>query len=133
MTRREIREHVFIMLFQSEFHEAEELADQNRLYFDEYVTKASAQEQAYIEERFGHVRERLGETDSLLAGATSGWKLNRMGKVELTILRLAVYEMKSDEEIPEKVAINEAVELAKKFGGDASAGFVNGVLAKLAV
>ena len=121
------------MLFQSEFHEAEELAEQNRLYFDEYMTKASAKEQAYVGERFEHIRERLGEADSLLAAATSGWKLNRMGRVELTILRLAVYEMKSDEEIPEKVAINEAVELAKKFGGDASAGFGNGVLAKLAV
>ncbi len=55
-----------------------------------------------------------------------------MGKVELSLLRLAVFEMNCDEEIPGKVAINEAVELAKKFGGDASYGFVNGVLAKLA-
>ena len=54
-----------------------------------------------------------------------------MGKVELTILRLAVYEMQYDEEIPEKVAINEAVELAKKFGRDESSAFINGVLAKL--
>lgn len=54
-----------------------------------------------------------------------------MGKVELTILRLAVFEMKYDEDIPEKVAINEAVELAKKFGGDESPAFVNGILAKL--
>ena len=55
-----------------------------------------------------------------------------MGKVELTILRLAVYEMKFDEDIPEKVAINEAVELARKFGGNDAPAFVNGVLAKLA-
>ena len=55
-----------------------------------------------------------------------------MGKVDLTILRLAVYEMKLDEDIPVKVAINEAVELAKKFGGDESPAFVNGVLAKIA-
>jgi N utilization substance protein B len=55
-----------------------------------------------------------------------------MGKVDLTILRLAVYELRFDEDIPSKVAINEAVELAKKFGGDESPGFVNGVLAKLA-
>ena len=54
-----------------------------------------------------------------------------MGKVELTILRLAGYEMQYDEEIPEKVAINEAVELAKKFGRDESPAFINGVLAKL--
>ena len=54
-----------------------------------------------------------------------------MGKVELTILRLAAYELKDDEEIPDKVAINEAVELAKKFGGDEAPAFVNGILAKL--
>ena len=60
-----------------------------------------------------------------------GWKTRRMGKVELTILRLAVYEIQYDEEIPEKVAINEAVELAKKFGRDESPAFINGVLAKL--
>ena len=54
-----------------------------------------------------------------------------MGKVELTILRLALYEIKHDDDVPEKVAINEAVELAKKFGGDDSPAFINGILAKL--
>ena len=60
-----------------------------------------------------------------------GWKTRRMGKVELTILRLALYEMLYDEEVPEKVAINEAVELAKKFGQGESPAFINGVLARL--
>ena len=54
-----------------------------------------------------------------------------MGKVELTLLRLAVYEMKYDDDIPVGVAINEAVELAKTFGGDGSPAFINGILAKL--
>ena len=69
----------------------------------------------------------------MLDEASKGWKISRMGKVELTVLRLAVYEMKFDEDIPEKVAINEAVELARKFGGDDAPAFINGVLAKLAV
>ena len=60
----------------------------------------------------------------------AGWKTKRMGKVELAILRLAVYEMLYDNTIPEKVSVNEAVELAKKFGGNESPAFVNGVLAK---
>ena len=60
-----------------------------------------------------------------------GWKTKRMGRVDLTILRLALYEMLYDDEVPEKVAINEAVELAKKFGGNESPAFINGVLAKL--
>ena len=115
MTRREIREHVFVLLFQGEFYDA-----------------AEVEEVEYIVGRFARVRENYGTIDALLAEATSGWKLSRMGKVELSLLRLAVFEMNCDEEIPGKVAINEAVELAKKFGGDASYGFVNGVLAKLA-
>ena len=67
----------------------------------------------------------------MLSAAASGWKLGRIGKVELALLRMAVYEMRYDDETPEKVAINEAVELAKKYGADASSGFINGVLAKL--
>jgi len=70
--------------------------------------------------------------NGILEGISSGWKLNRMGKVDLTILRLAIYEIKFDDTIPTKVAINEAVEIAKLFGGDSSGAFVNGVLAKLA-
>ena len=69
--------------------------------------------------------------DEEINRVAEGWKTRRMGRVELTILRLALFEMKDDEEIPEKVAINEAVELAKKFGGDDSPAFVNGILAKL--
>jgi len=70
--------------------------------------------------------------DAKLDEVSKGWKTSRMGKVDLTILRLAVYEMMYDEDIPEKVAINEAVELSKKVGGDESPAFINGVLAKLA-
>ena len=63
---------------------------------------------------------------------TKGWETGRMGKVDLTLIRLAVYEMKYDDDIPTGVAINEAVELAKKFGQDNSPSFINGVLAKFA-
>ena len=74
---------------------------------------------------------RICELDELINQVAEGWKTKRMGKVELTILRLAVFELKFDDKIPEKVAINEAVELAKKFGGDDAPAFVNGILAKL--
>ena len=73
---------------------------------------------------------RLEEIDAMINEKAKGWSTDRMGTVDLTIIRLAVYEMKHDETVPEGVAINEAVELAKKFGLDESAGFVNGVLAK---
>ncbi|MDE7060006.1 MAG: transcription antitermination factor NusB [Lachnospiraceae bacterium] len=131
MTRREIREHLFVLLFEGEFYDVAEMDEQTNLYFENFVSSAAEYEIEYIRGRFALIKENLGGIDALLSEATSGWKLNRMGKVELSLLRLALFEMKCDEQIPEKVAINEAVELTKKFGGDASSGFVNGVLAKL--
>ena len=85
----------------------------------------------YLEKRVEKIMELIPEIDEKINEIAEGWRTRRMGKVELTILRLAVFEMKYDEEIPEKVAINEAVELAKKFGGDEAPAFVNGILAKL--
>lgn len=131
MTRREIREHIFLMLFRKDFHEASELKEQIELYISD-LQKPTIEEYAYLTNRFQAVVEKLDEIDGILSEAASGWKLNRMGKVELTILRLAVFEMRFDEDIPVKVAINEAVELAKNFGGDETPSFINGVLAKLA-
>ena len=132
MTRREIREHLFVLLFEGEFYDVEEMDEQTSLYFENFVSSATEDEIEYIRGRLARIKENLGSIDVLLSEATSGWKLNRMGKVELSLLRLALFEMKCDEQIPEKVAINEAVELSKKFGGDEAPAFVNGVLAKLA-
>lgn len=130
MTRREIREHIFLMLFRKDFHEKDELYEQMQFYIND-LEKPAPQEAALLAERFQTIMEKLDEIDRLLSEVSSGWKLNRMAKVDLTILRLAVYEMRIDDDIPVKVAINEAVELAKKYGGDDSPSFVNGVLAKL--
>jgi N utilization substance protein B len=130
VTRREIREHIFLMLFRKDFYNTDELNEQIKFYLEE-LEKASVEENTYLMERFQAVVDKLEEIDTILSETSTGWKLNRMGKVDLTILRLAVFEMKFDEEIPVKVAINEAVELAKKFGGDDSPAFVNGVLAKI--
>ena len=71
------------------------------------------------------------EIDRLLGETAEGWKVSRMGKTDLTVLRLAVYEMEFDEDVPVGVAVNEAVELSKKFGGDGSPAFVNGILGKI--
>ena len=84
-----------------------------------------------LKDRVFCVFEKLGNIDSCLSEAISGWKLNRMSRMDLTILRLAVYEIFYDDSIPVKVSINEAVELAKKYGGESSPSFVNGVLAKV--
>ena len=86
---------------------------------------------AYIEAREQAVRGKITEIDRLINENTEGWDTTRMGKVELTVLRLAVYEMVFDDDIPTGVAIDEAVELAKKFGQENSGGFVNAILAKI--
>jgi N utilization substance protein B len=134
MKRRELREHIFQLLFRVEFNGQEEMAEQVGLFVDDMKeeTEVNEQDEAYISGKYQKIVEKLPEIDEILDEASKGWKTSRMGKVDLTILRLAVYEMKYDEDIPEKVAINEAVELSKKFGGDESPAFINGVLAKVA-
>lgn len=130
MTKREEREHLFRLLFCRDFHEAEELPEQVEFYRTQQELENNGTFEP-IQKKLDAIVAAEGTIDMLLSDAVSGWRLNRMGKAELTILRIAVYEMRYDEEVPEKVAINEAVELAKKYGNDASAGFVNGILAKL--
>ena len=134
MTRREAREHCFKMLFCQDFYPAEEKEDvtgedgKDEILHDPFEKE---EDRAYLEKRVEKIMELIPEIDEKINEIAEGWRTRRMGKVELTILRLAVFEMKYDEEIPEKVAINEAVELAKKFGGDEAPAFVNGILAKL--
>ncbi len=135
MKRREQRECIFQLLFRVEFNRQEEMPEQADLYLDDIREEQTVQEkdESYILEKYSRIAEELPKIDAMLGEASNGWKISRMGKVELTGLGLAVYEMKFDEDIPEKVAINEAVELARKFGGDDAPAFINGVLAKLAV
>ena len=88
------------------------------------------EDETYISEKSNKILEKLDEIDGMINQEAKGWTTERMGKIELTILRLAIYEIKFDEDVPAGVAINEAVEIAKIFGQEESAGFVNGVLAK---
>ncbi len=132
MKRSEIREHIFRMIFQVEFVEsAEDRLEQVEAYL-EPLKGVSDKERDYMYQKAQNVFDKMEEIDGMISEASTGWSISRMGKAELAIIRLAVYEMKFDEDIPVKVAINEAVELAKTYGNDNSPKFVNGVLAKLA-
>lgn len=131
MTRRGLREQVFTMLFRVEFHDPTELAEQMTL-FEEAIEQCSDEERAYITGKVNDIVAKMEEIDAAINEVAEGWKTRRMGKVDLTLIRLAVYEMKYEEDIPVKVAINEAVELAKQYGTDDSPAFINGILAKLA-
>lgn len=125
-----MREHIFKLLFRVEFHDSHELEEQIRLYMNELET-IKDDDLKYITEKTLSIAELIPEIDDKINNVSEGWPVNRLGKAELAIMRLAVYEMLYDEDIPTGVAINEAVELAKNYGSDSAPSFINGVLAKL--
>ena len=129
MTRREQRIFVFNELYFYGFYDKESFVRQCELYLS-----SETEDPALIEElktRATRVIENLTEIDDMINRTAIGWTTERMSKVDLSILRLAVFEAFFDEDIPESVAINEAVELAKKFSSGEAASFINGILGKL--
>ncbi|MCR5302618.1 MAG: transcription antitermination factor NusB [Lachnospiraceae bacterium] len=141
MTRSLVREHLFKLLFRIEFNAPQDMQEQIRLYFtdgfadeDHESTGEDVPEKDrdYIIGKYESIIGHLSEIDGLIDNCAKGWSISRIGKVELAILRLAVYEMLYDDDIPVGVAIDEAVELSKRFGQESSGAFVNGILATLA-
>ena len=141
MKRAELRETVFRLLFMQQFRTEEEMPELVTQYLEnvrgglEEVPadgQVSEKDEEQIRQRLQEVCSHVDEIDEKLNHTAKGRKTSRMGKVDLNILRLASYELLFDEDIPTGVAINEAVEMAKKYGGDESASFVNGILGKIA-
>lgn len=139
MTRRQLRESIFKVLFRTEFNTKQEWEEQLDFFIEELQHPAEEisldvedLDVVYIKQKAENIYARMDEIDDLISENTEGWTLNRIGKAELAILRLAVYEMQYDEDVPQKVAINEAVELTKLYCAEDAKGFVNAVLAKLA-
>lgn len=132
MSRRELREQIFKFVFRVEFHSMEEMTEQEKLFFEDYELEISEEDADYISKKSGAILEKLTEIDDMINSHAKGWKTERMSKVDLSIIRVAVYEIMFDESVPTNVAINEAVEIAKKYGQEESSGFINGVLAKFA-
>lgn len=139
MNRHELRKEVFKATFMNEFHEPEEMNTvvdaflQTRdLAEEEDLAKnnKSQEDESYVAEKVADLLSKIPVLDATINSAVDGWKTSRMAKVDLTLIRLALYEIKY-EQLPVGVAIQEAVELASEFGTDTSASFVNGALAKL--
>ncbi len=131
ISRRKLRETIFLLLFRIEFNTAEELREQVDWFFDGNEQYSPESSQA-IRDKLEDILSRLPEIDSVIGEICEGWSINRLGKAELALLRLAVYEIKMDDSVPTGVAINEAVELTKIYCSEEAPRFVNGVLAKLA-
>ena len=136
MKRSELREAEFLVLFRALFNATTEMEGQTEMFFSEegedLRVEVKDEDREYVKTRVMDIVDKLEEIDKMISERATGWTLDRFGKVDLTIVRLAVYEIVFDEDIPLGVSINEAVELAKKYGRDESGAFVNGVLAKFA-
>ncbi|WP_028236010.1 transcription antitermination factor NusB [Pseudobutyrivibrio sp. MD2005] len=139
MNRHEIRKEVFKAVFMNEFYDSDDMSGvigtflegrDNAEEEDLAKNNKTAEDEEYIKTKAEDISSKITEIDALINKSVDGWKTTRMAKVDLTLIRLALYEIKY-ENIPVGVAINEAVTLADEFGSDSSAGFVNGALAKL--
>jgi N utilization substance protein B len=132
MNRHELRDRSFKLLFRKEFNSPEDMPEQVRLFCSdpEYGTSQD-EDSEFVRSRYDNIISRIEEIDSIIDDNSEGWKTDRMGKVELSLLRLAVYEMLFDDDIPTAVAMDEAVELAKTYGQDNSGAFVNAILTKV--
>ncbi len=134
MTRKKVREHLFKMLFLLDFYPKAELDDQVSTYLKDIADAAEETQEGLekvreeLKQKFYAVAEHLEEIDRKIEEKSNGWSLKRLAKADITALRLAIYEIQYDEDVPAGVAVNEAVELAKLYGTDKSPAFVNGVL-----
>ena len=124
MNRHEAREAALGLVFEKSFKLDE---DASKLY-EIAMSEREIEDDEYARRVLSGVYEHLEEIDELIKEAAKGWKLDRMSKVSLSVMRLCVYELLYEDEIPASVSLNEAVELAKKFDDDDAPAFVNGVL-----
>ena len=132
LTRRKEREIVFSLLFAARFQAGEDPGALLDTLLESCEEEDEARQSAYVRETFLGALAFQEEADQMVAQVAVGWRPERRSRTVSTVLTLALYEMKKSESVPERVAINEAVELAKAFGEDGAGKFVNGVLGKLA-
>jgi N utilization substance protein B len=127
MTRKMAREEAFILIFEKVFSK-ESVEDILDLAFE----ARDLVPDEYIKTVFKGVYEKVEELDSIISENAVGWKIDRISKTALCVLRLAIFEMKNMDDIPVSVSINEAVEICKKYATEADASFVNGILSTVA-
>lgn len=129
MNRHKQREYTFRVIFSLEQNSTVIPLEDLELQLDS-VELDSTEDKEVIREKVTHIFNELKEIDALIEGSAKRWSIDRIAKIELAILRVAIYDMKYDN-IPVQVAVNEAVELSKKYGDDQSSKFVNGVLGQV--
>ena len=128
MTRREAREQAFIVLFEKIFDDESTITEIVATAKEAELIKINS----FAENTLKAVEEHFSEIDEIIEANSQEWTLGRLPKVTLAILRLAVAEIKYIDDVPNGVAVNEAVELAKKYGTNEDASFINGILGTIA-
>lgn len=129
MKRSEAREMMMQVFFQMEAHKEYNVEEKDKLF---KAYKNWKKQSEYVENIFEKFVENREKIDTMIEESSNNWKISRMGKVDLAILRVAVAELLYAEDIPTSVTINEAVNMAKTFGADESAKFINGILGTVA-
>ena len=144
MSRRDARRHAFHLVFQFPFYrsmDVETLAESKLWYYEgltgdasglEKLKRPTGRDAEYVDRAAWGVLEKKEELDSVIEKFLRGWELDRISKVDLALMRLSIYEMLCESDVPLGAAVNEAVELAKEYGSDESPAFVNGVLGNIA-
>lgn len=128
MGRRASRETAMKLLYQMEIQKSDKSEQIEMALEDESFTE---KDKKYIRNIIDGVNEKVAIIDSIIEKNAMGWKINRVSKIDLSILRIGIYEILYREDIPFSVSVNEAVELAKKYSNDDAGSFVNGLLAKV--
>lgn len=124
ISRREARELLLGLLFETEFRTEEDV----NAVFSLAIEDRELPQEEYIQRAYFGIYDNAEQIDALISNHSKGWKTERMSRLSRSVLRLCVYEMLYEEDIPYSVSINEAVELTKKFDDDRARPFVNGIL-----
>lgn len=130
MLRTKVREEIFKIVFGISFNDKDDMSEQLGFAMEELEAK-SEENRSYISNKVMGILDKLDTIDQYISENCEGWNIERIGKAELAIMRIATYEMLYEEDIPHKIAINEAVELSKTYCDDSAPGFVNAVLGKI--
>lgn len=131
MGRKKARDSAFKCVYQLEFYDKKNINIDEILNFCYIENENEQDEKEYIEKVLRGINENLEKIDEQILSNLKNWTLSRIAKIDLAILRLAIYEINYMQEIPLKVTANEAVELAKTYGNNDSKSFVNGVIANI--
>ena len=128
MGRRNARKLAFYLLFQYDFADAADYEEVKNTFLTLNEEEMTDNDRNYVIEKTDGTMANIDRIDEIIGNYAIGWSVDRLSKVDKAILRLAVYEIKFAPDVPDGVAVNEAVELAKEYGEDKSPAFINGVL-----